>query len=153
MHIYRYMYIYLYILYVYIHIHIHIYIYIYNIYIHIYVYIYIYIYIYIHVYICVCVYIYIYIYFYIYNIYIYLICILWGPTGSSQVLYSAQLLAQQLAGPRKARRTLNQKSFLEDFVNFWRQMPTKWLQNRTNGSKTAPGMPPLRAFCGMLAWV
>ena len=27
-------------------------------------------------------------------------------------------------------------------------MPTKWLQDRTNGSKTAPGMPPQRAFCG-----
>ena len=27
-------------------------------------------------------------------------------------------------------------------------MPTKWFQDRTNGSKTAPGMPPLRAFCG-----
>ena len=28
-------------------------------------------------------------------------------------------------------------------------MPTKWLQNRTNGSKTAPGIPPHRAFCGV----
>jgi hypothetical protein len=27
-------------------------------------------------------------------------------------------------------------------------MPTEWLQDRTNGSKTAPGMPPQRALCG-----
>jgi hypothetical protein len=27
-------------------------------------------------------------------------------------------------------------------------MPQKWLQDRPKGSKTAPGMPPLRAFCG-----
>ena len=32
--------------------------------------------------------------------------------------------------------------FSRDLVNFWRQMPTKWLQDRTNGSKTAPGIPP-----------
>jgi hypothetical protein len=38
--------------------------------------------------------------------------------------------------------------FSRDLVNFWRQMPTKWLQDRTNGSKTAPGIPPHRAFCG-----
>ena len=38
--------------------------------------------------------------------------------------------------------------FSIDLVNFWRQMPTKWLQDRTNGSKTAPGIPPHRAFCG-----
>ena len=28
-------------------------------------------------------------------------------------------------------------------------MPTKWLQERAKGSKNEPGMPPLRAFCGM----
>ena len=28
-------------------------------------------------------------------------------------------------------------------------MPTKWLQERTNGSKNEPGIPPLRAFCGV----
>jgi len=38
--------------------------------------------------------------------------------------------------------------FSRDLVNSWRQMPTKWLQDRTNGSKTAPGIPPHRAFCG-----
>ena len=39
--------------------------------------------------------------------------------------------------------------FSRDLVKFWRYMPTKWLQNRTNGSKTAPGIPPHRAFCGL----
>ena len=39
--------------------------------------------------------------------------------------------------------------FLRDLVNVWRQMPTKWLQDRTHGSKTAPGIPPHRAFCGV----
>ena len=33
-------------------------------------------------------------------------------------------------------------------------MPTKWLQGRTNGSKTAPGMPPRRVSRGLrLAWL
>jgi len=32
--------------------------------------------------------------------------------------------------PRKVLRTLNHKSFWEDFVNFWRYLPTKWLQVR-----------------------
>ena len=50
--------------------------------------------------------------------------------------------------PRKALRTLNQKSFLKDFVNFWRHMPTKWLQERHNGSKNDTGMPPRRASRG-----
>ena len=27
-------------------------------------------------------------------------------------------------------------------------MPTQWLQERPNGSKNEPEMPPLRAFCG-----
>ena len=39
--------------------------------------------------------------------------------------------------------------FSRDLVNVWRQMPTKWLQDRTDGSKTAPGIPPHRAFCGL----
>ena len=29
-------------------------------------------------------------------------------------------------------------------------MPTKWLQERTNGSKTAPGMPPRRVSRGVV---
>ena len=29
-------------------------------------------------------------------------------------------------------------------------MPTKWLQERANGSKNEHGMPPRRAFCGQL---
>ena len=33
-------------------------------------------------------------------------------------------------------------------VNFWRYMTTKWLQERTNGSTTAPGMPPRRVSRG-----
>ena len=37
---------------------------------------------------------------------------------------------------------------LIDLVNFWRQMPTKWLQERVNGSKNGSGIPPHRAFCG-----
>ena len=28
-------------------------------------------------------------------------------------------------------------------------MPTKWLQERPNGPKNDPGMPPRRAFCGI----
>ena len=28
----------------------------------------------------------------------------------------------------------------EDFDTFWRKMPTKWLQERTDGSKNAPGI-------------
>jgi len=35
---------------------------------------------------------------------------------------------------------LNQKSIFEDSVNFWRSMPIKWLQERTNGSKNAHGI-------------
>ena len=58
-------------------------------------------------------------------------------------------------GPSRRRRgttqgpsNLNQKSFLEDFVNLWRQMPTKWLQERGNVPKTVDGIAPRRAFCG-----
>jgi hypothetical protein len=36
-----------------------------------------------------------------------------------------------------------------DLVDFWRYIPTKWLQERAKGSKNEPGMPPLRAFCGL----
>ena len=50
--------------------------------------------------------------------------------------------------PLKALQTLNQKSFLEDFVNFWRYMPTKWLQQRAKGSKNGHEIPQGRAFCG-----
>jgi len=35
---------------------------------------------------------------------------------------------------------LNQKSLFEDFVNFWRYMPTKQLQQRGNGSKHEDGI-------------
>jgi hypothetical protein len=35
---------------------------------------------------------------------------------------------------------LNQKSVFEDFDNCWRQMPTKWLQERHNGSKNDTGI-------------
>jgi len=38
--------------------------------------------------------------------------------------------------------------FFRDLVNFWRYMPTKWLQERAKGSKNEHGMPPHRAFCG-----
>ena len=40
--------------------------------------------------------------------------------------------------------------FWRDLVDFWRYIPTKWLQERTKGSKNEPGMPPLRAFYGTL---
>ena len=56
-------------------------------------------------------------------------------------------LGEQRSHPRSFVG-VSQKSILRDLVNFWRQMPTKWLQDRTNGSKTAPGIPPHRAFCG-----
>ena len=35
---------------------------------------------------------------------------------------------------------LSQKSIFEDFDNFWRYMPTKWLQERPNGSKNVLGI-------------
>ena len=50
--------------------------------------------------------------------------------------------------PRKALRGGMCKSFLRDVVNFWQQMPTKWLQERAKGSKNEHGIPPRRAFCG-----
>ena len=39
--------------------------------------------------------------------------------------------------------------FSIDLVNFWRQMPTKWLQERAKGSKNEHGMPPHRGLRGL----
>ena len=39
--------------------------------------------------------------------------------------------------------------FYRDFFNFWRQIPTKWLQERHNGSKNDAVMPPRRASRGV----
>ena len=44
-----------------------------------------------------------------------------------------------------------QSQFSIDLVNFWRQMPTKWLQERAQGSKNEHGMPPHRGLRGLLA--
>ena len=41
-----------------------------------------------------------------------------------------------------------QSQFLRDLVKFWREMPTKWLQEQHNGSKNDHGMPPRRASRG-----
>ena len=53
--------------------------------------------------------------------------------------------------PRKALRGGISKSILDRFVNFWQQIPTKWLQNRPQIPKPSPGIPPHRAFCGVPA--
>ena len=61
--------------------------------------------------------------------------------------FIAALRAQEVRSfehPRGAAPTgpsnLNQKSILEDFDNFWRPMPTKWLQERPLLLKTTPGI-------------
>ena len=41
-----------------------------------------------------------------------------------------------------------EKSILRDLAIFWRYTPTKWLQERHNGSKNDAGMPSLRALRG-----
>ena len=43
---------------------------------------------------------------------------------------------------------VSQSQFFRDLVNFWRSMPTKWLQERAKGSKNEPGMPPHRGLRG-----
>jgi hypothetical protein len=43
---------------------------------------------------------------------------------------------------------VSQKSIFNRPCQFLTINAHKWLQNRTNGSKTAPGIPPHRAFCG-----
>ena len=46
---------------------------------------------------------------------------------------------------------VSQSQFFRDLVNFWRLMPTKWLQERRDGSKNEDGIPPHRALCGQWA--
>ena len=45
---------------------------------------------------------------------------------------------------------VSQSQFFRDLVNIWRQTPTKWLQERGDGSKNEDGIPPHRALCGSL---
>ena len=42
-----------------------------------------------------------------------------------------------------------QRSIFNIVVSFWPCVPTKWLQERANGSKNEPLMPPRRTFCGV----
>ena len=71
--------------------------------------------------------------------------------GSSRVRgLLLEFAPSRLQGPRKALRVSISKSILDRFVNFWQHFPTKWLQNRPQIPKPSPGIPPHRAFCGVV---
>ena len=42
-----------------------------------------------------------------------------------------------------ALRTSVKSQYFPEFVNVWRYMPTKWLQERLNGSKNGSGITSL----------
>ena len=62
-------------------------------------------------------------------------------------------------GPHQRRLSLHarpvvgvcQSHFFRDVVNFWKQMPTTWLQERAKGPKNEHWLTLRRAFCGSLA--
>ena len=57
------------------------------------------------------------------------------------VSFGMLLHARQLVG-------VFRKSIFKRFVNFCKYEPTKWLQERPNGSRNNPEMPPRRALRG-----
>ena len=51
----------------------------------------------------------------------------------NQILYTNRI-------KQRCPSNFDQKSNFEDFVNFWRYVPPKWLQERPHGSKKDPGI-------------
>ena len=63
-----------------------------------------------------------------------------GPNAGACRARVAPSRKKKSSGPTPGASNLNQKSIFEDFDNFWRYMPIKWLSERANGSKNEPGI-------------
>jgi len=74
------------------------------------------------------------------HIYIYISHLLRNPFSNARRVRKALNERRVRNLKRSTPSNLNQKSILDDFVNFWRQIPEKWLQERPQIPKVSPWM-------------